>query len=228
MSSLAPVTRAQALASAIEESIVAKALVAGDSLGTIEHWRTESGFARATVNEAMRLLADRGIAEIRPGRGGGIFVAPDAAVVRLRHTLLSVRGEAASVADALVVRDALEPLVVIDAARSHTTTRLRSVYAKLRQLEKATEDHSEFIGANFALHEAIAHLTPNELLRTMYLATIRVICEHATGAVSDVVPADSYRAHRIAVHVQLVEAIESGDLDRVNRAIADHAKDISS
>lgn len=223
MLSLAPVTRAQALASAIEQSIVDDTLEAGDRLGTLEEWRQRSGFARATVNEAMRLLVDRGIAEVRPGRGGGIFVAPDGAVVRLRHTLLNVRGEASTVADAIVIREALEPLVVLDAARSRTPSQMRAVRSKLRGLEKCTSNHSDFIRANWALHEAIAHITPNEMLRTMYLATLDVICTNATGATSDLAQAENYRKQRVQVHQELVDAIDSGNLERVSLAIVEHS-----
>ena len=32
--------------------------------------------ARASVSEALRLLVDRGVVDVRPGRGGGVFVDP--------------------------------------------------------------------------------------------------------------------------------------------------------
>jgi DNA-binding FadR family transcriptional regulator len=43
----APATRAQALAAAIERSIDADSLSAGDRLGTIEEWREKSGARRS-------------------------------------------------------------------------------------------------------------------------------------------------------------------------------------
>lgn len=211
---IAPVSRAQALAGAIEQAIIDDALQPGDRLGNLEYWQSRSGFARATVNEAMRLLVDRGVAKLRPGRGGGVFVAPYGGLVRLRHTLLSVRGEAAYVADAITIRNALEPLILRDAARFQTPSSMSEVRARLSQLESATADHTDFIHANWALHAAIAQLTPNEMLRTMYTETLRAICEHATGAESDLDDANKHRELRVALHVELVEAIESGDFSR--------------
>jgi DNA-binding FadR family transcriptional regulator len=218
----APATRAQALAAAIERSIDADSLSAGDRLGTIEEWREKSGFARATVSEAVRLLVDRGVAEIRPGRGGGVFVAGTGPVVRLRHTLLSVHGEATTLADAIAIREALEPLIVLDAARSRTAAQVRAMRAALARLDAALDDHDRFIRSVWALHELIAQVTPNEMLRAMYVAMMHVISEHADRATSDSAYGVEYRTHRAAVHRELVDAIDSGDLERASRAIADH------
>lgn len=223
MASLAPGTRAQSLAQSMEQVIHERALTAGDALGTIEEWRTGSGFARATVSEAVRLLVDRGIVEIRPGRGGGIFVTGTGPVVRLRHTLLSVHGEATSLADAIAIREALEPLVVLDAVRSRTAADLRQLRAQLARLEATGDDHDAFIRAIWVLHEQIAAITPNEMLRAIYLAMMHLISEHAESAQSADADSEGYRAHRREVHRELVDAIESGDLERASRAVVAHA-----
>ncbi|MEV7391540.1 MULTISPECIES: GntR family transcriptional regulator [unclassified Streptomyces] len=89
MTSWSPRTRADAPATGIEERIQAGRLTPGDLFGTMDSLRAESGFARSTVSEAVRPLSDRGILEVRPGRGGGLFVAASNPVVRLRHMLRS-------------------------------------------------------------------------------------------------------------------------------------------
>lgn len=222
----APATRAQSLAATIERTIAAQGLRAGDPIGTIESWRASSGYARASVSEALRLLVDRGVVEIRPGRGGGVFVARTGPVVRLRHTLISVHGEATTLADAIAIRESLEPLLVLDAARSRTGAHLRRLRAQLGRLERALDDHDAFLRAVWALHELIAAITPNEMLRAIYLTMMQVIGEHAERAVSDAEAldqAEEYRMHRLAVHRELVDAIEAGDLERASRAVAAHA-----
>lgn len=227
----APATRAQSLAATIERTIATRSLRAGDPLGTIESWRTSSGYARASVSEALRLLVDRGVVEIRPGRGGGIFVARTGPVVRLRHTLISVHGEATTLADAIAIREALEPLLVLDAARSRTAAQLRGLRAQLTRLERVLDEHDAFVRAVWALHEQIAAVTPNEMLRAIYLTMMQVIGDHADRAVSDaeaVEQAEGYRAHRLAVHRELVDAIEAGDLERASRAVAAHADEAAS
>ncbi|MFC5381206.1 FadR/GntR family transcriptional regulator [Aquipuribacter nitratireducens] len=225
MPTQAPATRAQALAGEVERTIAAEGLTAGDPVGTIDGWRLRSGFGRATVSEAVRLLVDRGVVEVRPGRGGGVFVAGTGPVVRLRHTLLSVHGHATTLADALAIREALEPLVVADAARSRTAADLRRLRSRLRPLEAAVDDHDAFVRAVWSLHEAIAKVTPNEMLRAMYLATLEVIdrcSEQARSDADDPATAAAYRRDRLEVHRELVDAIADGDEDVVARALARH------
>ena len=224
----APATRAQSLAATIERTIADEGLRAGDALGTIESWRASSGFARASVSEALRLLVDRGVVEIRPGRGGGVFVARTGPVVRLRHTLISVHGEATTLADAIAIRESLERLLVLDAARSRTTAEVRRLRTQLARLERALDEHDAFVRAVWALHEQIAAITPNEMLRAIYLTMMQVIGEHAEIAVSDAErpdQAEGYRAHRLAVHRELVDAIDAGDLERASRAVIAHAEE---
>ncbi len=227
----APGTRAQALAATIEQTISAQGLHAGDPIGTIESWRASSGFARASVSEALRLLVDRGVVEIKPGRGGGVFVARTGPVVRLRHTLISVHGEATTLADAIAIREALEPLLVLDATRSRTAAQGRTLRSKLARLESALDDHDAFIRAVWVLHEQIAAITPNEMLRAIYLTMMHIISDQSEVAVSDAHDthqAAHYREHRLAVHRELVDAIDSGDLERASRAVVAHAEEVGA
>jgi GntR family transcriptional regulator, transcriptional repressor for pyruvate dehydrogenase complex len=116
MNSFAGLTRANVLASEIEKQILDGEYKPGEFIGTIEDLKSRSGFARSTVGEAVRLLTDRGLAEIRPGRGGGLFATAASPVVHIRQTLLSVTDGPGSIAEAVAVRNALEILVVVDAA----------------------------------------------------------------------------------------------------------------
>lgn len=225
MPTAAPGTRAQALATEVERTIAADALRAGDRVGTIDGWQDRSGFGRATVSEAVRLLVDRGVVEVRPGRGGGVFVARTGPVVRLRHTLLSVHGEGTTLADAIAIREALEPLLVTDAARCRTAVQVRRLRRALRTVAEASGEHDAFVRAIWTLHEDIAQVTPNEMLRAIYLATMQVIEAHAAHAASDEQEEEAaarYRAERLDVHRELVDSIADGDLVAVSRALERH------
>ncbi|MFC7573067.1 GntR family transcriptional regulator [Klenkia terrae] len=62
-------TRAEQLAADLGERLATAS--PGDPVGTIESLRAETGYAYSTVSEAVRLLRDRGLLQIRPGRGVG-------------------------------------------------------------------------------------------------------------------------------------------------------------
>ncbi len=54
--------------------------------------------------------------EVRPGRGGGLFVAQASPEVRLRQTLLTVSQGVTTIADGIAVRDALDGLIALSGA----------------------------------------------------------------------------------------------------------------
>lgn len=219
-------SRAELLAASLDERIRSDGLAPGTLVGTLHELRAESGFAKATVSEAVRLLRERGVLEIRPGRGGGLFVAPASPVVRLRHTLLSVAEEPTGVADAIELRDHLETLIDVGAARCRSDADIADLRGLLELMRRAA-DWNFFMHANWALHERIAGICPNAMARGVYVGTLGHLSSASARLTDDdTEDAEStaaYRAGRLAVHVDLVEAIASGDEDRVRAAVARHA-----
>src|SRR5580704_12161323 len=149
MKSLAGLTRANVLASEIEQQILDREFKPGELIGTIDSLRARSGFARSTIAEAIRLLADRGLAEIRPGRGGGLFATAAGPMVKIRHTLLAVTDAPASVAEAVAVREALEVLIDVDAAQHRTPADISDMKKLLTRLNAAAAKGTKaFLQAN--------------------------------------------------------------------------------
>ncbi|MFI7705158.1 FadR/GntR family transcriptional regulator [Nonomuraea sp. NPDC049480] len=218
-----PLTRAEALAADIESMIVDRGLGPGDLIGTMDEFRDRSGYGRATISEAARLLHDRGTVEIRPGRGGGLFVAQPNPIVRLRHTLLTVRRMPTTVADAIAVRESLEPLICTDAARHRTKQDISDLRRLMAALKRATTSTDRFMRANWSLHERIAEITPNHVAKAVYLGMTRCISdlsEHAGP--DDAGRAEDYLRLRSEVHAELVEAIIAGDVARTAAAVERH------
>lgn len=214
-------TRAEQLAAALEDRVRSRGLEAGQPVGTLDSLRAETGFAYSTVSEAVRLLRDRGVLEVRPGRGGGLFVADGGPVVRLRHTLLDVAEEPTTVADAIELRDHLEILIDTGAARCRTDDDLADLRAGLERMRSAP-DWAAFMRANWALHERIARVSPNRMAAAVYAGTLGHL-RSTTPRFADRDPSfTAYRADRHRVHVDLVEAIASGDEDAVRAAVARH------
>lgn len=214
-------SRADQLAEALYEQISSTKTSAGTLVGTLEDLRRESGLARATVSEAVRLLRERGVLEIRPGRGGGIYVADAGPLVRLRHTLLEVEEDTATVREAIELRDHLELLVDTTAAAHRTgadVVELRELLGRLRD----AQDWDGFMAANWALHERIAAACPNAMARAVYVGTLGHLSAGSARFADDEASARDYRAERYAVHAELVEAIAAGDGERVRVAVARH------
>src|ERR1700712_607726 len=169
MSAPVALTRAQVLAGAIEREILDRKFAPGELIGTIDTLQARSGFARSTVAQAIRLLTDRGMAEIRPGRGGGLFATSAGPMVRIRHTLLSVTDDPDSVAEAEAVREALEVLIDVDAAKHRTSSDSSDLKRLVRRLRTAArQGTAQFLLANWDLHERIALISPNQTASALY------------------------------------------------------------
>lgn len=226
MTSFAGLTRANVLASEIEQQILDREFKPGELIGTIDSLRSRSGFARSTVAEAIRLLADRGLAEIRPGRGGGLFATAAGPMVRIRHTLLAVTDAPASVAEAVAVREALEVLIQTDAAVHRTAADIADIKKLLARLNAAAaKGTTQFLLANWDLHERIALISPNQTASALYLSMTHFVREHAVAAThdDDPVSAADWLHIRLETHEELVAAIIAGDVARVKVAVDKHA-----
>ncbi len=77
--------------------------------------------------------------------------------------------------------------------------------------------------ANWALHERIAAICPNVMARAVYVGTLGHLSSSASSRFDeDEAAAAAYRTDRLRVHVELVEAIASGDITAVGQAVTNH------
>ncbi|WP_181276306.1 FadR/GntR family transcriptional regulator [Brevibacterium oceani] len=215
-----PLSRGEHLAESIRDAIRERELGAGDFFGTLETIREETGLARTTVSEAVKLLRDRGVLVVRPGRGGGLFVAKTTPIVRLRHTLMRVEGDPASAADAIELRESLEELIAVKAAVHRSAADCRELEAVLSEM-RAAQTWDDFMQCNWKLHAAIAAICPNSMARPVYESTLGFLS--SAHAEQDGEVDASYWGTRLQVHEDLVAAITAGDLEAVRAAVADHA-----
>lgn len=216
-------TRSTSVADYIEQRIVELGLKSGDHIGTKKEIQEECGVARATVNEAVRLLHDRGRVVLRSGPNGGLFVAEPAPGRQIGRFLLSVGNDAETVADAIAVRDFLEIMVLREAAMHRAEEDIRELRDIMEDVANAKNDSSMLLEEIWKLHERIALITPNEVLKSTYRGLIQFIGDHVTGPPKSAQPdPNHYLEERVKVHGLLVDAIASGDLQLLDEAIQKH------
>jgi len=216
-------TRAEAVAHSIEQRITADALPTGHRLGTKDELRRQYDVAVATMSEAIRLLSARGAVTVRPGVKGGVFVATPTPLVRLGRKMLELSGQSVSVADCLVVRNALDPLIVMEATRHRSAADVRELRKIAESLTAGSLSMADYLAINWSLHRRMAQITPNEVLRYTYVSLFDFVQDRLQGVTA--VQADQVDAqvsHGARVHLALVEAVASGDPAQAAAAAATH------
>jgi DNA-binding MarR family transcriptional regulator len=144
------------------------------------------------------------------------------------ESVLAVTSDSTLVADAVRTRDALEPLLLLDAARNVTVDGVRTLRELVARMSGLTDSPEEFFRADWDLHRALAGLSHNAVLKAVYLALLEILSSH----VDSVIPTgnlESYLYSRLAVHARIVEAVAEGDEEQVAAAAhAHHFTDVRS
>ncbi len=213
-------SRAEAVARIVEEAIADGSIQAGERLGTKDDLRRRYGVAAGTLNEAIRLLHDRGLVEARPGPGGGLFATAPSPSARMGQLVPGFREGGATAADSLVVRNALEPLIVTDAVAHATPAAVEELRAIVGRMAELRGEPAEYLRANWELHRRIAAISPNSVLASAYLTVLNFAEEMLERSGEDA--GEPVSRQNLQVHRELVEAIADGDSQRATRAIRRH------
>ncbi|GLX49220.1 hypothetical protein Shyhy01_21700 [Streptomyces hygroscopicus subsp. hygroscopicus] len=197
----------------------------GSRLGTKEELRTLCEVSVGTFNEALRLLQARGLVTVRPGPGGGLFSAEQSPMVRLGNSVLALDTRQNDVADAVRIRDALEPLIVEDALWHASPADIARLREHLAAMAAAADegDAAAFVRANWRLHAAIAAISPNALLSSLYTSLLELIESHTLSVLPDGdQPLGEYVARRHELHRALVDALDRRDREEALRLTREH------
>lgn len=215
--------RAETAADTITDLI--NRLPPGARLGTKEELRATCAVSVGTFNETLRLLQSRGLVTVRPGPGGGLFAAEQSPTVRLGNSVLALDAEQTGVAEAMRIRDALEPLLIEDALWYGSAADIADLRQELARMAQAVaeEDSRGFVLANWHLHARIAAISPNQLLRSLYTSLLETIESHTLSVLPGTEqPLQEYVQERHALHVAIVDALQERDRPRALELIALH------
>lgn len=204
---------------------IAEEAAPGDRLGSKEELRARCEVSVGTFNEAVRIAQSRGVISVRPGPGGGVFAAAQSPMVRLGNSVLALDTAQTSVAEAVRIRDALDPLLIEDALWHASPADIAEMREVLAEMAAAAErrDPDRFVRANWALHARIAAVSPNPMLRSLYVNLLDQIESHTLAVLPDTErPLPEYVADRLTLHAGIVDAIDDRDRGRALALIAQH------
>ena len=214
-----PVTTRRTFEEALEqivEAIRAGDLRVGDRIDSERALAAQMQISRPTVREAIRVLADAGVIDVRSGPGGGMFVRSESVPRDLLEHRLELRLN--EVAGVLEARRLLEPRVAQLAGLYAGEEDFDALQKIIDLQHECGDDHERALQLDHRFHLTIARSTRN----TTVVSMMRLLLQRLEIA-RDMTPRAPHDSGReIAIHEQTLEAIKSGDPDRIDAAMDEH------
>lgn len=164
------------IAAQIEQRILSGELRSGDRLPTERELAEQFRASRTAVREAMKSLAQKGLVNMRPGRGTIVIDATSQAMKHSLGLMLKV-GQVDSAVNLVEVREILEPEIAALAAMRATEEHIAAMREAVRVMDASLADADTFIKADNNFHQALAKGTQNALILALVDSIVDLLSE---------------------------------------------------
>src|SRR6266545_3703057 len=129
----------QQIVDQIERRVLNGDLRHGDRLPTERELAEQFGVSRTVVREAMKALAQKGLIQVRPGRGTFVI---DGTSQAMQHSLslMMMIGQVGTIASLAEVREILEPEIAARAALRATEANIAAMQAAVATMDATLDD----------------------------------------------------------------------------------------
>jgi GntR family transcriptional regulator, transcriptional repressor for pyruvate dehydrogenase complex len=163
----------------IAQRILSGELKLGDGLPPERVLADQFQVSRTAVREAVKALTEKGLVEVRPGRGTFVTNGTSHAV-GLSLGMLARMGLNDSTRELVEVREIFEPEIAALAALHATTDDIARLRRAVAIMDSALEDAVAFIEADLDFHQALASASKNHLIPTIINPIVGLLREQRT------------------------------------------------
>ena len=206
----------------IAEKVRTGQLRTGDRLPGERSLAAQMEISRPTLREAVKVLVDAGVLEVRRGPGGGMYVATDVVPTDLVRHSASLR--LAEIAAVLEARRMLEPQVALLAAERATDEDFaameRSIEAMRRIVDGGWHQRHEdrFLQLDVQFHLALARAAGNPTVETL----MRILLRQLEIARDMAMHVPLIPEWTIGIHERTLAAMRSGEADEIEAVMDEH------
>lgn len=205
----------------ITRMIVSGAWPPGTMLPPEGELAQQLGVSRTVIRECVRVLASRGMLDVRQGRGTSVT---QPAVWNVSEPLaLLVRADRSELLRWLEVRTILEVESAALAAQRLTDEDRAHLRAALQRLETEPSDPDAYLAADIDFHLAIAQATQNPALVRLLQPVVQPLREE----LQETALLAQARRHAAREHRAIATAILSGDAQAARQAMAAHLRRVA-
>jgi DNA-binding FadR family transcriptional regulator len=209
----------------IQDAIFDGRLKAGDTLPAERELKQMFNISRGTLREALRVLEQKGLIEIRLGVGGGSVVKSVNADQITESLALLIRSQKVSLNHLADFREDVEGIVAANAARANTSENiqdLKSLLAEARVcVEHGSARRNEFIEIDKRIHINLAAITGNPI----YASILHSIHENIHRYYERFLSMEKKELKQNYQDLcDIVHAVEIGDGDQARKVAQEHVK----
>lgn len=164
------------IVSQIEERIVTGDLNMGDQLPSEHDLAQQFAVSRTAVREAVKTLRQKGLVEIRPGRGTFITNGTST-TIRNSLDILMKLGATKGSGNLVEVREILEPEIAALAATRVTDEYITAMQEAIKIMDTAMDNVDMFVEADLDFHLALAEGTQNPFIPILMDSIIDLLRE---------------------------------------------------
>ena len=206
----------------IAEKVRTGELRTGDRLPGERSLAAQMEISRPTLREAVKVLVDAGVLEVRRGPGGGMYVATDVVPTDLVRHSASLR--LAEIAAVLEARRLLEPRVAQLAAERATDEDFDALERSIEAMRVLVgggwhpRHEDRFLQLDVQFHLALARAAGNPTVETLMRMLFRQL-EIARDMAMHVPLVPEWT---IGIHERTLAALRSGEPDEVEAVMSEH------
>ncbi len=164
------------IAEQIEQRILSGELRRGDRLPTERELGEQFQASRTAVREAMKTLAQKGLVNMRPGRGTIVIDATSEAMQHSLGLMMKV-GKEQSLGNLSEVRQILEPELAALAAKRATDKEIAAMQEAINIMDANLKNADGYIAADNDFHRALAKATQNTLILALLDSIVNLLSE---------------------------------------------------
>jgi DNA-binding FadR family transcriptional regulator len=210
----------------IAEKVKSGDLHVGDRLPSERDLAAQMRISRPTLREAVKVLVEAGVLEVRRGQSGGIFVASEVVPRELLHSRQEIRFS--EVAGVLEARRLLEPrvaqLAAVHASEDDFAAMARTIerQRELAASEDFLRNEDLFLQLDLKFHLAMARATRNATI----VALMRSLLRQLEIARDMAMHAPLVPDWTIEIHERTLAAVRSADFALIDEVMDEHLAEL--
>jgi len=209
------------IVSQIEQRIESGELKIGDQLPPERELADQFAVSRTAVREAVKALRQKGLVEIRPGRG--TFITNGTSdTIRNSLGMLMKMGATKGSGNLVEVREILEPEIAALAATRITGEYISAMQDAVNVMDTALDNVDVFVEADLDFHLALAEGTQNPYIPILMDSIIDLLREQRkrTGLTKGGLQRGQIH------HKKILDAVNRRDAQAARQAMQDHLKQV--